>query len=423
MSENNDVLIFQDEQEEQQVAYQPALAPWRVLIVDDEPSIHQATKFALQDCVILDRQLSFQSCFSAKEAQALLAEDSDYAVILLDVVMETQDAGLQLASIIRQQLALQLPRIILRTGQPGYAPELQVIQQYDINDYKAKAELTRTHLITSLTSALRSYQQLLTIRDINLNLEARIQERSQELLRAQEKVAALEKAAALGRLVRGYAHEVNTPLAVASSNLRLLTELLLEPMDAAQLADAQDLLQDASQGLVRIGKITKDLQLFDLSHQQVAGQCLLGQLVNYCQMACQQQSIVFQLDSQLELTTWVSANAQALESIIDQLLDNAIKAMEQQQEPTISLVLRPSSDAKQVILTLADNGVGMAPEVLAKAIDPFFTTRPIGAGQGLGLSLVANRVQCMGGQLEVHSELGEGSAISLWLPILSQGNS
>jgi diguanylate cyclase len=139
------------------------VASWRVLIVDDDPDVHAATEFALRDVLVLDRPLQFFHANSAASAQALLQQEPDIAVIVLDVVMEQDDAGLRLVRIIRDELKLFETRIILRTGQPGYAPEMQAIRDYDINDYKTKSELTRTKLFTSLTSAIRSYDQIHSI--------------------------------------------------------------------------------------------------------------------------------------------------------------------------------------------------------------------------------------------------------------------
>ena len=133
---------------------------WRVLIVDDEPDIHKATLLALKGVVIEGRQLEFIHAYSAAEARTILAENSDLAVVFLDVVMESDDAGLQLIRYIREDLANPTLRVILRTGQPGYAPEIETIRSYDINDYKAKSELTRVRLFTSLTTSIRSYWQI-----------------------------------------------------------------------------------------------------------------------------------------------------------------------------------------------------------------------------------------------------------------------
>lgn len=136
---------------------------WKLLIVDDDPEVHRATEFALSDLTIEGRGLELLHAYSGRQAQDVLAQHRDVSVVLLDVVMETEDAGLRLVRHIRQELGMQAVRIVLRTGEVGPAPELKVIQDYDINDYKSKAELTRTRLSTTLVTAIRSYAQIRTI--------------------------------------------------------------------------------------------------------------------------------------------------------------------------------------------------------------------------------------------------------------------
>jgi CheY-like chemotaxis protein len=133
---------------------------WRLMVIDDEPDVHRATTFALAGVKILGRPLQFLHAYSAAEASDLLGVEQDVAVVLLDVVMEREDAGLALVKTIRQDLKLTDLRIILRTGQPGYAPEIETIHDFDINDYKTKSELTRTKLYATVTAALRAYEQI-----------------------------------------------------------------------------------------------------------------------------------------------------------------------------------------------------------------------------------------------------------------------
>ncbi len=135
-------------------------AVWRVMIVDDELEVHRATTFALANLRILGRQLEFLHAYSAEEATVLIRREKDLAIVLLDVVMERENSGLQLVHTIRKTLGLTDLRIILRTGQPGYAPEIETIHDYDINDYKTKSELTRTKLYATVTAALRAYSQI-----------------------------------------------------------------------------------------------------------------------------------------------------------------------------------------------------------------------------------------------------------------------
>src|SRR4051794_30364600 len=133
---------------------------WKIAVIDDDPAVHDGTRFALSDYNLNGQGLEILSAHSAAEGRKLMAAHRDIAAVLLDVIMETDVAGLELVEYIRNELQNETVRIILRTGQPGQAPERRVIVQYDINDYKAKTELTADKLFTSLTAALRSYQQL-----------------------------------------------------------------------------------------------------------------------------------------------------------------------------------------------------------------------------------------------------------------------
>ena len=145
--------------------------PWKVLIVDDEPAVHQVTELALRDLRYEDRPLCFLHAYSREQAQQLLPDHKDLAVVLLDVVMEEDDSGLQLVRYIREELENHMVRIILRTGQPGQAPEFDVILAFDINDYKTKEDLTSVKLFTAMIVALRSYCDLLRIEHGKNHLE------------------------------------------------------------------------------------------------------------------------------------------------------------------------------------------------------------------------------------------------------------
>jgi signal transduction histidine kinase len=144
---------------------------WKVAVIDDDPAVHDGTRFALGDYQLHGQRLEILSASSAAEGRELMRAHPDIAAVLLDVIMETDDAGLDLVQFIRNTLKNETVRIILRTGQPGQAPERRVIVDYDINDYKAKTELTADKLFTSLTAALRSYQQLQRMVETRRGLE------------------------------------------------------------------------------------------------------------------------------------------------------------------------------------------------------------------------------------------------------------
>ncbi len=136
---------------------------WKVLISDDEHDVHEVTVLALRGIVFEGRRLEFRHAHTAQETFRIIQDEPDVALILQDVVMETDDAGLELVRRIRRDLKNKTVRIVLRTGQPGRAPERQVVLDYDINDYKEKTELTRQKLFTTVISALRSYNDIRTI--------------------------------------------------------------------------------------------------------------------------------------------------------------------------------------------------------------------------------------------------------------------
>jgi CheY-like chemotaxis protein len=135
--------------------------PWRVLIVDDDVDVHVVTKFSLSNACFQGRRLSFLHAYSGEEALATLRNNTDVALVLLDVIMETSDAGLRVANQIRDELKNQLVRIVLRTGQPGQALEHSIILDYDINDFWCKTDLTTRKLFTTVISSLRNYADLL----------------------------------------------------------------------------------------------------------------------------------------------------------------------------------------------------------------------------------------------------------------------
>lgn len=205
---NDDALIFMDEQSAELHGVQLSKPSWRIMIIDDDPDVHSATMFALGNLEIQNRSLTFLHAYSAQEARDILAREPDIAVILLDVVMEQEDAGLNLVNFVRKNLGLIDVRIILRTGQPDYAPEIDAIRDYDINDYKTKSELTRTKLYTTVTSAIRSYEQICSItanqRGLEYIVNASSELMSQKGLQNFSHGVLQQVSALLGRKMEGF---------------------------------------------------------------------------------------------------------------------------------------------------------------------------------------------------------------------------
>src|SRR2546425_7757708 len=186
---------------------------WKIAVIDDDQAVHEGTRFALSDYNLQGATLEILSAYSAAEGRVLMRDNPDIAAVLLDVIMETDVAGLELVEYIRNDIRNETVRIILRTGQPGQAPERRVIVQYDINDYKAKTELTADKLFTSLTAAFRSHEQLQRMVETRRGLEIII-----------EAASTLFDFKSMQRLAEGVLTQIGSLLNVECAGILVLRE-------------------------------------------------------------------------------------------------------------------------------------------------------------------------------------------------------
>lgn len=214
-----DELIFDQEEEPQpdsRTEVPLSESRWKILIVDDEIDVHHITQLALRDFVFENKFLTFISAYNAQEARRLIQLHPDIAVILLDVVMETEDAGLKLVKSIREELNNPLVRIILRTGQPGRAPEDYVAFNYGIDDYKTKTELTASKLFITIVTALRAYSTFLQVLEmVHQPKEALLDSKTAELRQ--------EYAGTIGQLIASLAETIEHPLEPAGDSYAMST--------------------------------------------------------------------------------------------------------------------------------------------------------------------------------------------------------
>lgn len=164
-----DDLIFAEDAP--QAPTNQALQPWNILLVDDEPGVHQVTQMVLRDFRFDQRPLNLISAYSGEQGHEIMSQRDDIALAIIDVVMETDHAGLELVRSIRDDLQNNYTRLVLRTGQPGQAPEEDVILNYDIDDYKDKTELTSNKLLTLMYASLRAYRDICVIDSHRRSLE------------------------------------------------------------------------------------------------------------------------------------------------------------------------------------------------------------------------------------------------------------
>lgn len=219
---------------------------WKIIVVDDKEQVHAVTRLALQNFQYKHKSLELISAYSSSEGQQLLEQNPDTAVLLLDIVMEREEAGLDLVKYTREKLHNRFIRIILRTGQPWIAPEQSIIEEYDINGYILKTELTQHKLFCFLLTAIRNYHNLLTVEEArqhisaqnkalensNLILEKKVQEYTQIL--QKQTLALVENNKKLELEVQAKLH--------AQQNLEIINEKLFEANKKLSLLANQDAL-------------------------------------------------------------------------------------------------------------------------------------------------------------------------------------
>ena len=417
---------------------------WKILVVDDDVEVHSITRVVLQDVVFRDRPVAILGAASAAEAKRMLARFPDIAVLLLDVVMETEDAGLQLVRHIREELANRQIRIILRTGLPGQAPERSVIVDFDINDYKAKTELTAQKLFTTVIASLRAYEDIaeieLTRRDLRLlkameedlrGAKENAESTLKQLKEAQEGLVQAEKMAALGSLVAGISHEINTPIGTALTSASHLAE-----RTAAHIALFEDGKLKKSD-LERYFALAKETSQLMLANIQRAAQLVQSfKQISVDQTSAERRrfelrtyidEILLSLRPRLKRTPhridvdcppdiWIDSYPGALSQALTNFIMNSLAhAFEDGRVGTISIRVTETTP-DEIEIAYADDGVGIPKQNLPRIFEPFFTTKRGAGGSGLGLHIVFNLVtQTLGGSIRAVSD-GAGACFILRLP-------
>lgn len=156
---------------ENEVVLDKKLPPYKVLIADDDEEVHKVSNLILRDFEFEGRSIEILHAYTGQETLEICQANTDIAILFLDVVMESNHSGLHVVKTLREDFRNNIIRIILRTGQPGQAPEDEVIKKYDINDYRLKTELTMKRLNTTLYTALRNYRDLINIENHRKGLQ------------------------------------------------------------------------------------------------------------------------------------------------------------------------------------------------------------------------------------------------------------
>jgi signal transduction histidine kinase/HPt (histidine-containing phosphotransfer) domain-containing protein len=400
----SDDIVFLDEEDGPSEA--PRAETWKILVVDDDDEIHRVTRLVLAGLSFRDRGLELVPAYSSMEARTILAALPDIAVILLDVVMETDDAGLRLVGFVREQLGNHKVRIILRTGQPGHAPELKVILDYDINDYRAKAELTADRLVTAVVAALRGYG------DIEAAEQARWRSRLAE-------DASIAKSTFLANM----SHEIRTPLHAVIGNLELLSLSPLAPEQQRLAGDATvaaQALLDIIGDLLDLSKIEAGGLEIDCAPTDIRG--VLREVEAIAAPRARAKALAFIVDVGDAVPRLILSDAVRLRQVLVNLVGNALKFT---AEGGVFVTVRREAQraaVAQLRFDVVDTGIGFDPARAADLFEPFVqedgsTARRFG-GTGLGLTISRRIVEQLGGSIGCDAEPGLGAHFWCVVPAL-----
>jgi len=395
---------------------------WKIMIVDDEVEIHRITQLALQKFTFEGKRLIFLSAYSGLEAKALIRQHPDTAVILLDVVMETIDSGLHLIRFIREELGNKLMRIILRTGQPGEAPEDAIIREYDINDYKTKPELTRQKLYTTLIISLRAFLSLTTLKAKQAELEKLyldLSERNSELQKAKEIAETANRSKT--EFLSTMSHELRTPLSVILMQSEIVQTGVYGPLTKKQ-ENSVELIRKSGQHLLDLINDILDLSRIEAGKYELdLGPTSINMVCEFSLHAVQMMAASknIQIHAVVEDDIpMLHTDERRLVQILVNLLKNAIKFTPAGAEVGLRVITDQLRNL--VIFTVWDRGIGIAPEDVSRLFQPFVQldsglTRKY-EGTGLGLSIVARVLNLLGGDVRIESQVGQGSSFIITLP-------
>ncbi|MGJ8667849.1 MAG: ATP-binding protein [Oceanococcus sp.] len=361
--------------------------PWKLLVVDDEPEVHSVTRLALSDFHFDGRKLQFINAYSGAEACGIVENDPEIAVMLLDVVMETEDAGLKVVEYVRRMLGNNFVRIILRTGHPGMAPERRVIKAYDINDYRAKTELTQDRMFSLMYTSLRAYKRISSM----------AQSRRQMAALAEEYKTLLDRVA--GKL--------EAPTEDITKLSLSLQELLPSEHRSAEIDHALSQLQLRSQGLASINQGLHRLAEMDHaaeSNSEFNSGDVLDDLAKKMEPTLTQHQALI---SHGELPL-IRGNAEHFSNLLEQLIDNALRYQED-DSPSISVMAE--SRGKDWEFSVADRGKGIPADQMESCFQAF-----TGAEQGIGLALCRRIVAEFGGRIWAEARPGGGAVFKFSIP-------
>ncbi len=370
---------------------------WVVLVIDDNHPLLKVTHNILKNFRYADRRIQVECAHSAKDGKALYKRFPNAAIILLDCVMETEHSGLDFVRYIREEENNRAVQIILRTGQPGVAPENEVLHHHAINDYLDKSQLTAASLRARITSYLRNYE--------NVN----------QLLRNKDALA--------GSL----AHEIKNPLGQLDFSLRKIRESLpnLEPIEGSEsrsknVIGAIHQFTEVGQRAVEKGKIVVDSLLDEVvnpvsdSHRLrvfSVRDAIKIAIRDYGYQHEEFKKRIRLLDGD---DYHIRADEAKFSLVLFNLFQNALYYLS--EYPNLTTTIKTERKSGYGLVIIHDNGPGIAKKDIPYLFENFYTSGKA-KGTGLGLPFCYRTMHLFGGSIHCESLLGECTDFILEFPI------
>jgi PAS domain S-box-containing protein len=255
---------------------------------------------------------------------------------------------------------------------------------------------------------------LLVLRDVGAERAS-----EEERFQLQAQLVVSERMSSMGTLSGGIAHEINNPLSSVLANLTLLEQELPKVLsNSPHSAELLEAVAEAHRGADRVAQIVRGLKVFSRGLDDRRQPLDVAQVAeNVLQLVANELRHRARVVREFYPAPHVEASESHIGQVLVNLLLNAAQSLPEGEADRneVRIVIRPHG-AAEVVLEVRDTGAGMPPEVLARVFDPFFTTRPIGSGPGLGLSICHGIITSLNGRIEAESTVGRGSTFRVTLP-------